>query len=132
MALLIYSTKKEGAGERLQRVIELMFPHNVFEIYRSIGELSKRLRQPVLNLTIAILLASSREELLDLLSLRELLWDMKIILILPDSTPRTIAEGHLLRPRFFSDCSSDFVDVAAVLNLMISNPGTDKNIDIHT
>ncbi len=132
MALLIYSTRKEGAGERLQRVIELMFPHTVFEIYRSIGKLSKRLRQPVLNSTVVVLLASSREELLDLLSLQDLLWDMKIILILPDSTPDSIAEGHLLRPRFLSDCDSDFVDVAAVLNLIISKLGTDRNGDITT
>jgi hypothetical protein len=83
-------------------------------------------------LTVAILLASSKEELLDLLSLRDLLWDIKLILILPDSTPGSIAQGHLLRPRFLSDCGSDFVDVAAVLNLMISNLGTDKNIDIRT
>jgi hypothetical protein len=45
-------------------------------------------------LTVAIHLDSSREDLLDLLSLRDILWDMKIILILSDSTPNTIAEGH--------------------------------------
>jgi hypothetical protein len=132
MALLIYSTKTEGAGARLLRVIGLLLPENKYEICRSIGELSKRLRQPVFNPTIAILLVSSREDLQNILSIRDLLWDTKIILIVPDTNPDTVAKGHTLRPRFLCDCNSDFVDVAAVLSLMIKNLGHDYNIDIHT
>ena len=132
MALLIYSAKTEGAGARLLRVIGLLLPENKFEICRSIGGLSKRLRQPVFNPTIAILLVSSREDLQNILSIRDLLWNTKIILIVPDTNPDTVAKGHILRPRFLCDCNSDFVDVAAVLSLMIKNLGHDYNIDIHT
>jgi len=132
MALLIYSAKTEGAGARLLRVIGLLLPENKFEICRSIGELSKRLRQPVFNPTIAILLVSSREDLQNILSIRDLLWNTKIILIVPDTNPDTVAKGPILRPRFLCDCNSDFVDVAAVLSLMIKNLGHDYNIDIHT
>ncbi len=132
MALLIYSTRTEGAEERLLRVIGLLHPENKFEICRSIGELSKRLRQPSFNPTIAILLASSREDFEDILSIRDLLWDTKIILIVPDTSPDTIAKGHTLRPRFLSDCNSDFLDVTAVLSRMIRNLGHDNNTDTHT
>jgi hypothetical protein len=130
MALIVYSTKTEDAGERLLSVIGLLIPENKFEVCRSISELTQRLRQPVFNPTIAILLASTREELQDILSTRDLLWDTKIILIVPDMNRDTIAKGHTLRPRFVCDCNSDFVDVAAVLTLMIRNLGHNNNIDI--
>jgi tRNA splicing ligase len=89
------------------------------------------LRQPLFNPTIAILLATTREELQDILSIRDLLWDIKIILIVPDMNRGTVAKGHTLRPRFLCDCNSDFVDVAAVFSLMIRNLSYDNNVDVH-
>lgn len=128
--MLIYSTKMEGAGERLLRVMELLPPEYQYEVFRSIDGLSQRLRQAVYNPTIVILLASSREELQDILSIRDLLADTKIILILPDTNPDMVAQGHTLRPRFMSDCNSDFFDIAAVLSQMIRKLGDDKSADI--
>lgn len=119
MTLLIYSTKMNDVEERLFRVIELLLPEKKIELYRSIDDLSVRLRQPVISLRIAILLASSTEELENIISIRELLEDIKIILIIPDINPASLARGHTLRPRFLCDCNSDFVDVAAVLGQMI-------------
>jgi hypothetical protein len=124
--LLIYTSKTEGAGERLFRVISSLFPERDLEIYQSIGKLTKRLRQPIFYPTIVILLASSKEELQDILFLRDLLENAKIILILPDSNPETLAVGHTLRPRFMSDCGSNFIDLAAVLTLMIRNLDRNK------
>lgn len=131
MTLLVYSPKTNEAEERLFRVVGLMLPENKFELYRSIDDLSQRLRQPVFNPRIAILLASSREDLQDILSIRELLDTTKIILILPDANPDTITKGHMLRPRFLSDCDSDFVDVASVLGRMIRKLGQNNDTDVH-
>lgn len=130
MTLLIYSTKTNGAEERLFRVIGLMLPENKFELNRSINDLSQWLRQPVFNPTIAILLASCREDLQEMLSIRELLDNTKVILILPDANPDTVAKGHMLRPRFLSYCNSDFIDVAAVLRWMIRRMGQNSDIDV--
>jgi hypothetical protein len=121
MTLLVYSAKTNDAEERLLRVIELLLPEKTLKFYRSIDDLSARLRQPVFNPRIIILLAASRKELENILSIRELLEDAKIILIVPDTDPATLARGHTLRPRFLSDCNSDFVDVAAVVGQMIKN-----------
>jgi hypothetical protein len=123
MALLIYSKNTRGAGERLLSAISLLLPEDKFDICRSIGELSKRLRQPAFKPNVAVLLTSSREELQKILSIRELLEDTKIILIVPDTNPETIREGHMLRPRFLCDCDSNFVAVVAVLGLMLRNMG---------
>ncbi len=119
MTLLIYSTKTSGAEERFLRVIELLLPEEKLKFCRSIDDLSNELRQPAFNQRIVILFASSSKELEDFLLIRELLEDSKIILILPDTNPSTLARGHVLRPRFLSDYNSDFVDIAAVLSKMI-------------
>ncbi|NTW77028.1 MAG: hypothetical protein HGB33_04485 [Syntrophaceae bacterium] len=126
---MAYSTKTNDAEERLFRVIELLLPGKKLKFYRSIDDLCDRLRQPVFNPRIIILLAASRKELEDILSIRELLEDAKIILIVPDTDPATLARGHTLRPRFLSDRSSDFVDVAAVLGQMIRKMGHNRQHD---
>ena len=123
MTLLIYSTTTSLEEKRLLRIIELMLPEKKFKFYRTIDDFSQRLRQPVLKQRIVILLLNSPKELEDVLSIRELLEDAKIILIVPDTNPATLARGHTLRPRFLSDCNSDFVDVAAVLGRIIRKIG---------
>ena len=123
MTLLIYSTTTSLKEKRLLRIIELMLPEKEFKFYRTIDDFSQRLRQPVLKQRIVILMLNSPKELEDVLSIRELLEDAKIILIVPDTNPATLARGHILRPRFLSDGNSDFVDVAAVLGRIIRKIG---------
>ncbi|HUH67076.1 MAG TPA: hypothetical protein VLZ07_11630, partial [Syntrophales bacterium] len=126
---------------RLIRTIEAAAAGTDVKKYGTIESLFRGLRQPRSWEDVAILLASTRVELhhFNLVSLRNLLWDMRTIVILPDSNPETVAKGHILRPRFLSYCDGDFKDVAAVLSRMIGNPdnsnmkipvsiGTDKKI----
>lgn len=128
--IIFFSTSCGEAEERLLRVIKTVVTAKNLRIYRTIDSLSKGLRRPRNDDDIAILLASSRVELhyLNLISLRNLLSDLKIIVILPDSKPDTVSRVHVLRPRFMSYYDSDFQDVAAVLSRMIENMETDKKI----
>ncbi len=119
MNLLFYSTLENGAGARLQGVIEEIAPQDKIEIYRTIASLSPRLRRPANDVSIALFLAASREDLAEILSIRGLLSDVRTILVLPDRKEDTIAEGHSFRPRFISYIDSDFTDVAAVLSKMV-------------
>jgi hypothetical protein len=127
--VILFSTSQRKSGERLQRIVEAVVSEKNVKIYRTIDALSGGLRQPRNDVSVALLLASSKIDLHELISLRDLLWDIKIILILPDSDPETIAKGHILRPRFLSDCDSNFQDVAAVLSRMIKNSVTDKKTE---
>ena len=127
--VILFSTSQRKSGERLQRIVEAVVSEKNVKIYRTIDALSGGLRQPRNDVSVALLLASSRMDLHELVSLRDLLWDIKIILILPDSDPETIAKGHILRPRFLSDCDSNFQDVAAVLSRMIKNSDTNKKLE---
>ena len=120
MNVLFYSRETEEAGERLERMVEVLIPEEKREVYRTIHSLSSRLRRPKdCDLTIAVLLAAGRKDLADILSIHDLLCDVRIILILPDREEDTVAWGHSLQPRFLSYIDSDFTDVAAVLYKMI-------------
>ena len=128
MAFVVYAATKSSVATRLLDIIGLLLPEKKFEICRSVKALSKLLRQSVSKPAIVVLLASSRQELQEFISIQDLLEDAKIILIVPDTNSDTVAKGHKLRPRFVSDSNSNFVDVAAVLGLMIKNLEHANNI----
>jgi hypothetical protein len=59
-------------------------PKKNFSICRTVGELSDRLRKPHSNVRVAVLFTLSRREIMEILSLGDLMADVKSILILPD------------------------------------------------
>jgi len=61
------------------------------------------------------------EGLLKILRIRDLLADVRIVLILPDRRKETIAAGYKLYPRFLTFMDSDPRELAAVLEKMIEN-----------
>ena len=121
MKLFLYVPDRCRSGKRLQRVIEALVSKEDTEIYRTIDGLTFRLRQPRHDPSIAVLLTATREDLSEILSLRDLLGDIRIMLVLPDRKRDTIAKGHTLRPRFVTYADSDFVEMAAVLSKVLGN-----------
>lgn len=121
MNLLFYATETKGNGKKLQSVIEEMVPEAKAEIYRTIDRLSHRLRQPKYNLAVAVLLASSMEDLMELLTIRDLFDDIRVILLLPNRKKDTINKGHTFRPRFLTYADGNLLNVAAVLSKMLRN-----------
>ena len=119
MNLLFYTTEEEETGGRFQKVIDTIVPKGMGETHCTIKSLAHRLRQPRYESTIAVLLAATREDLYDLLSIRDLLRGISIILILPDRNADTIAKGHILRPRFLTYKDSNFGEITAVLGKML-------------
>ncbi len=121
MNLFFYSTETGGTGGQLQRLVETLAPEEKVEVYRSIGSLSKRLYLPRNTMSIAVLHARSKRELLDIVSLGYLFHDVRVILILPDRKDETIALGHRLRPRFLTFSNSDLTGVSGVLRKMLGH-----------
>ena len=119
MNLICYAKPNSCAGKRLQKVISAIVPREQIELFRSIDSLSRRLCVATYNLNVAVLLASSRKDLSEILSIRDLFRDIRIILILPDRDRDTISQGHKLYPRFLSYVDDNFADVAAVLEKML-------------
>ena len=119
--VILYARVMEGAGEKLFQFIQKARPAQDTEIYDSIDEFSQRLRQPRGELTVAVIVANSKEDLLNLLFIRNLLQDIRIILVLPDREKDTIEKGHRLYPRFMSYVDSNLEEVEAVLKNVLMN-----------
>jgi len=117
MNVLIYSPGRQG--ERLETVIRDVVPDERLEVYETFQGFAERLRKPMDEIPVAVILAASQEDLLAILSISHLLCDVRFILILPDREDVTVAIGHTLRPRFMSYADTDFREVTAVLGKMI-------------
>ena len=121
MNILLYSNDKKGVGKKIQGVIKSMVPKIELEIYRTLDGLSDKLRQPRYSSFILVLLAARREDLWALTSIRDLLCDIPIIFILPDSEKDIVLTAHKFYPRYVTYVSSDFTDVALVIKKMFKN-----------
>ena len=115
MNLLFYAGETSGPGKRLRNMIQAVVPEDRMEIYRDLQSFTRRLCRPAYDLATAVLLAGSGKDLQELLSIRDLLSDKKIILLLPDREDDTISKGHKLYPRYLTYAEGDFADVVAVL-----------------
>jgi hypothetical protein len=119
MELLVYSIKQRGQAEQLMCAIETVISGEVIRTYDSVQSLSLRLCQPGPPPEVTVLLASTRKDLSEILSIRDLLSDLRLILLLPDKREDTVSEGHSLYRRFHSYAAGNFGDAAAVLKRMI-------------
>jgi hypothetical protein len=116
--ILLIAERSGAAGHRLLDSVKSAVEVNQEGVFGSAMELYegfKRLRGRV---DVAILMADSRRQLLEILSLNDLLENVRIILVLPDHVRDTVSKGLQLRPRFVEYMDSNFGDVAAVLNKM--------------
>lgn len=123
MKVIFYYTVGDSLGKCFERDVIESVPEKEREIYGSLEKLRQRILQPVLDETIAVLLASNRKAFDDIYALRDLFKDFRVILILPDKDADTVALGHELYPRFLSYVDADFKQVADVLKKMMQ---TDK------
>jgi len=121
MKVLFYATRSDLATEKLQRMLKALVPQDQMVMCRTFSCLSHRLKQPSNDLEIAVLTMVNDEEMLKILSLRDLLTDKRIILILPDSKSVTISKAHALVPRFLAYLDSDTEKVKSVLDKMLNS-----------
>ncbi len=121
MKILFYSSTGEDPGAGIEKRLETLVPEERIEVYRSIEELAHGLHRLYDYDTIAILRSRNREELLRIISLRDLLQGLRVILLVPDREEETIALAHRLRPRFLSNSESDFSDTISVVQKMLGH-----------
>lgn len=119
MSLLIYADRLNVVLAEFINAIEPEVSAVNIEVYRTIEGLSCRLSELSAHFDIIILLVSGGKDLKCLLSIRDLLIDHRIILVLPDSNSSNIACAHSFRPRYLSYAGGDFKDIALVLSRML-------------
>lgn len=119
MDLIIFTPKKDEAGKRLQKVLRGAGLKVRTIVCPTFTSLVQELGRPTYDQRVAVLMAATRKDFNDILTIPDLLTDIHVILIIPNRGKQTIAQAHGLRPRFLSYPDSNFQDVAAVLEKMI-------------
>jgi hypothetical protein len=119
MSILFYAPIDKDITEKYKRAIETAAPNETLEIYHTIDCLARRLFQPKYTISVAIFWAATKQDLSDIVSLRDWFDGVRLILILPDDEQDTVRKGHTLFPRFLSFIDSDFVMITSVLKKMV-------------
>lgn len=109
MMLLLYAKAKNVVSQELKQILNGRSSDACLETYSNLDDVFQRLRQPRLNLKIGVLSIGSEAELDRLITIRELLSDMRLVIVLADKDPQTVSKAHALAPRFitFSDAGID-------------------------
>ena len=115
--LLYLSEGNEKTAIRLLDAVRTVVSGHLLEILRDYQKLTVRLNKLPQEISMGVFLTQSRDQLLELITLRSVMEDIRTILIIPDDENVTIALGHLLRPTLLTsvDAEANFADVAAVL-----------------
>jgi hypothetical protein len=120
MGLLLFLPAKDEPGSSLLQIIKTAVPDYEIEIYSSISQLMERLQKPLLDVSVAVLYASSRSELMEIIYLGDLLGELRVVLVLPDGQMDILNIAHALRPRLIASAESDFKYLGSVLKKMIN------------
>jgi len=120
MKIVLYANEQhEQSSKCLQDVIETCIPSNCLEVYGNSHDFAKRIYQIPRNIDVVVLLAQNHEQLSELISLKDFLIDIRIILILPDREHQTVIKGYALCPGYTSCKDSNMADIANVLKKMV-------------
>ncbi len=87
-------------------------------VFKTVRELCSGFQKIRGNVDVAVLLAESQKQLLDIVSLDALLENVRVILVLPDHVRETVSKGLRMRPRFMAHLDGNFDDITAVLKKM--------------
>lgn len=121
MNVVFYVPGKKVDDEWIYRIVESAAAKTKTEVFRGIRDLSLRLSRPADNATIAVLFASTEEDLDNLVSIRHLISDLPFILILPYRKEKTTSIGYRLGPRFLTYMDGNLLEVETILQKMIRN-----------
>ena len=86
---------------------------------RTFETLTRRLRKPRHGLEVALVVVSGRDEMSQISSIRNLLRDMRLIVVLPCRDEETIAWAHTFGPRFIAYADNGCDQVGAVLEKLM-------------
>jgi hypothetical protein len=121
MNIFVYTAGTSAKGSHLIRDVRQAAPKAGLEVFRTYQTLSERLLKPRNALSIAILVAPKRDELMALIPLRGYFRETKILLILQDQDKETISLAHRLFPTYVSYTENNYSRTLLVLQNLIES-----------
>ena len=122
MQVLFYASRNDEDKNRLEAAVHDAVPGQAIELFTRLDALRERFRFIVEPDSIAVLLATDREELREMQMFHELFPEIYVILVIPDWQESTVNLAHLLLPRFLSQKADSFTDLIQVLKKMARIP----------
>jgi hypothetical protein len=119
MQLLFYTGRNDMNTNRLEEAVYQAVQGREIERFTQLDSLRERFRFIVEPDSIAVLFAADRKELQEMQTLRHLLPEIYVILVIPDWNESTVKLAHLLLPRFLSQKEDSFTDLIEVLKKMV-------------
>ncbi|KIX12834.1 hypothetical protein [Dethiosulfatarculus sandiegensis] len=120
MLFILYSQEPKLFYQKLSFPALKVSSQTKVEEYSNLEELEARLKKPLGNTMIALLVLKTPRELDRALYLTPLLADYKVILVLPELTAGQVGKALLLKPSYFTSLESDYSDLKAVLKKMLN------------
>jgi len=116
MDLIFYASLKHGTEELILEHIGDVVPKDQVVWCRDVQDLSLNLQRPFNEVLAVVLIIADEKDLVDILGVRNVLHDLRTVVILPDEEKDFLTRVLALRPRFVA-CAGENPDaVGAVLN----------------
>ena len=119
MDILYFNTGKSKTGSDLFNIIESQLPGIDIQHYTDTDSFSKQLIQLQQGNTIAVILTSDEEDLMELYAIKHLLYGVITILILPDRERDTIALGFRCKPYFMTSINRDLIKIGYIVKILL-------------
>ncbi len=126
MSYLVYPGQSLHGGPKLLSTLSRVDGLPAAHVALSLDALRRRLSSSRADIGVVLLVAVDEQELRTLASMRDLMLDFKIILIVPDWDEATVALGHTLHPRYLCEANDDYGDVVAVLEKALKDAGGER------
>ncbi|MCF8083236.1 MAG: hypothetical protein K9M96_09085 [Deltaproteobacteria bacterium] len=121
MGVLLFSSTMGKAEYKVRRILRQLGQD--VEGFRSIKRLFMRFEQPRGDIRVIILLIPDHHTLNELIAMRDLIYDLPVVLSLPDSRRETLLKGHKFYPRFIMFTDGDYAGFAEALQNIIHREG---------
>jgi hypothetical protein len=118
MHLLVFSMDRDRSSKLLQATAFLSTDVLTLDLFNSLESFSEHLRQPIPTNTAALIVARDRGDLRKLLPMSDFLWDLRLIVAVPDDRLETLELARRFRPRYIASGDDDFANVVEVLKKM--------------
>jgi hypothetical protein len=124
--ILFYVKGVNKIDREFEKAVVESLHQDQIETCRSLEEFLAKLRIAQRDVLVALLLASDRQDLRDIILVKPFLGNVRSVLVLPDRDEETIALGHTLLPRFIAYRDGDWYETAAVLEKMLAKISTPR------
>ncbi len=122
--ILFYAVGNSPVVENLSRLLAV---HPVKRC-RSINAMAQCLKKPCHGLEVALVAVRSAEDLVRIIKIRDLMRDLRLVLVLPGRDAETVAWAHKLGPRFIAYADNGYEQVGAVLDKMMQSKRTGNSL----